>query len=142
MKDTRIEKNYDDGLFLDTGSPHFVKFVDDVVHCDVFNTGRALRNDKRFLPGGANIDFVEKQAAGLFVRTYERGVENETLSCGTGVTASALASAYKYAGNGGLCQIKTPGGALKVSFIQSGEVFTEIWLEGPATFVFSGEIEV
>jgi diaminopimelate epimerase len=76
------------------------------------------------------------------VRTFERGVENETLSCGTGVTASALAHAFKNPVNPGLYQIKTLGGLLKVSFVQAGDVFTDIWLEGPAKFVFRGEINV
>jgi diaminopimelate epimerase len=142
MKDTHIENNYNDGLFLDTGSPHFVKLVDDAANTDVFNAGRALRYDVRFAPDGTNVDFVEMQAEGIFVRSYERGVENETLSCGTGVTASAIAAAFGNQGNQGFYHINTPGGALKVSFIQNGDFFTEIWLEGPAEFVYSGEINV
>ncbi len=142
MKDTRIGHIYGDGLFLDTGSPHFVKFVEDVAATDVFSKGKALSHDSRFAPGGTNVDFAEQQHDGLFVRSYERGVENETLSCGTGVTASAIASAFLHPANQGLYHIKTPGGALKVSFNQTGELFTEVWLEGPAKFVFSGEVVV
>ncbi|MEI7499913.1 MAG: diaminopimelate epimerase [Bacteroidota bacterium] len=142
MKDTRIGKVYEDGLFLDTGSPHFVKFVDDAANEYVINAGKVLRYDTRFAPGGANVDFVELQPDGLFVRTYERGVEDETLSCGTGVTAAAIAFSYKIQDNNGFYDIKTPGGTLKVSFIQTGDIFTEIWLEGPAEFVFSGEITI
>ena len=142
MKDTQIEKIYADGLFLDTGSPHFVTFVNDAVSTDVIRMGRALRNDVRFAPGGANIDFVELQDDELFVRTYERGVENETLSCGTGVTASALAHAFRNPVNPGFYPIKTLGGMLKVSFSQNGELFTDIWIEGPAEFVFSGKIQI
>ncbi|MCX6267299.1 MAG: diaminopimelate epimerase, partial [Bacteroidetes bacterium] len=78
----------------------------------------------------------------LFVRTYERGVENETLSCGTGVTASAIAHAYRNPVNPGFYQLKTTGGSLEVRFLQTGKLFTDIWLEGPASFVFSGDVEV
>jgi len=142
MNDTRIGKIYEDGTSVNTGSPHFVTFVNDVAGTDVFKTGRALRNDARFAPGGTNVDFVELQDDGIFVRSYERGVENETLSCGTGVTASAIVSAYQNPGNPGFYHIKTLGGALKVSFVQTGELFTEIWLEGPVKFVFKGEVSV
>ena len=142
MKDTFIDKVYNDGMFIDTGSPHFVKFAADVSHIDVFTEGRRLRYDERFAPGGTNVDFVEQLAEGLFVRSYERGVEDETLSCGTGVTASAIAAASVNRLNQGFYHIETPGGNLKVSFIQTGTLFSEIWLEGPATFVFKGEIEV
>ena len=142
MKDTQIGKVYADGLYIDTGSPHFVTFLSNVALADVFNVGRTLRNDSRFSPGGANVDFVEILDHLLFVRSYERGVENETLSCGTGVTASALAHAYQHPDNTGFYSIRTMGGALKVSFDQTGEKFCNVWLEGPAEFVFSGEIEV
>ena len=142
MKDTQIGKIYDDGIFLDTGSPHFVMFVDDAATTDVLGAGKTLRNDARFAPGGANIDFVELQDTLLFVRSYERGVEGETLSCGTGVTASAIAHAFRNPDNPGFYLIKTLGGGLKVSFVQTGDLFTEIWLEGPARFVYSGEMEI
>ncbi len=142
MKDTRIGKIYEDGLFIDTGSPHFVKFVKDAASADVFNMGKVLRNDARFLPGGTNVDFAELQDEFLFVRTYERGVENETLSCGTGVTAAAIATAFKIGNSKGVYQIKTPGGSLQVSFLQTGMSFEQIWLEGPAKFVYNGEIQV
>ena len=142
MRDTRIEKIYDDGFFINTGSPHFVKFVDDVMHTDVFNSGRELRHDKRFAPDGTNVDFVELQNVNLFVRSYERGVENETLSCGTGVTASAIVAAFRNPAEPGFYNIRTQGGNLKVSFIRTSELFSEIWLEGPATFVYAGEITI
>ena len=142
MNDTRIGKIYDDGIFLNTGSPHLVVYVNDVTTTDVLITGRALRQDKRFAPGGTNVDFIEMLNEGLFVRSYERGVENETLSCGTGVTASALVHAFRNPVNPGFYSIKTLGGRLTVRFIQTGELFTDIWLEGPAKFVFSGEISI
>jgi len=142
MTDTVIGQEYREGVFLDTGSPHLVVFVPDVEAIDVFHDGGLLREDQRFAPGGTNVDFVQKGKDHIFVRTYERGVENETLSCGTGVTASALATAFRYPGNPGYCQIKTRGGALKVSFLQHGASFSNIWLEGEATYVFSGKVEL
>jgi len=142
MKDTRIGKIYSDGIFIDTGSPHFVIFVEDAGSTDVYNLGKALRHDQRFAPGGTNVDFAEQRGESLFVRSYERGVENETLSCGTGVTASCLANAYRSNANPGLCHVKTLGGSLAVRFSRTGELFTGIWLEGPAKFVFRGEAEV
>ncbi|MFZ4521804.1 MAG: diaminopimelate epimerase [Bacteroidales bacterium] len=142
MKDTRIDHIHEDGIFLDTGSPHFVQFVKYAATLDVFHAGRVLRYDARFLPGGTNVDFAEETEDGLFVRTFERGVEDETLSCGTGVTAAALAHAFLHPENPGFRQITTLGGLLKVSFEQNGMVFMNIWLEGPGTFVFKGEVEV
>ena len=142
MKDTEIGHLFDDGIFIDTGSPHFVQFVDDAAATDVFGLGKKSRNDPRFAPGGSNVNFVEVLAEGLFVRTFERGVEDETLSCGTGVTASALAHAFKNPANPGLYTIKTLGGTLIVSFKQNGERFTDVWLEGPAKFVYRGELVI
>jgi diaminopimelate epimerase len=145
MKDSVIGKTHDDGIFIDTGSPHFVVFGHNIEQMDVNTAGRILRSDDRFAPGGTNVDFVELQAGRVFVRTYERGVENETLSCGTGVTAVALVIASRdpgAPGNPGSCQIDTPGGTLKVSYRQDGPSFSEVWLEGPAKFVFRGEVEV
>jgi diaminopimelate epimerase len=140
MKDTAIGKEYQDGIFIDTGSPHFVIQVDTVMDLDVFNAGRDLRLDGRFSCEGTNVDFVEKTSTGLFVRTYERGVENETLSCGTGVTAAALAMSWVAQSNTGKTEISTPGGNLTVFFRRDASAFTEVWLEGPAKFVFTGGI--
>lgn len=142
MKDCSIGQEYPDGLFLDTGSPHFVKSVDNVQLFDVAANGRALRYDSRFMPGGTNVNFVEKTDRGIYVRTYERGVEAETLSCGTGVTASAIAFAHLTRSKVNRVAINTPGGVLTVSFCQNNDLFTNIWLEGPATFVFSGVIDL
>ncbi len=140
MKDTLVGKIYEDGLSADTGSPHFIQFVDDAANTDVVNSGRILSHDARFAPGGTNVNFVELQHDGLFVRTYERGVEHETLSCGTGVTAAAIVTACRNPENPGFYNIKTPGGLLKVSFHQTRDRFTNIWLEGPVKFVFSGNV--
>jgi diaminopimelate epimerase len=125
-------------LFLNTGSPHYVRFVEDVEGYDVFQTGREIRESNEFAPDGTNVNFVQMKNKGeIFVRTYERGVENETLSCGTGVTASALAFAKKI--KKGEVKIKTLGGELNVRFeqVQKG-VFQNIYLIGPAEKVFEG----
>lgn len=131
-----------DYSFLNTGSPHYVLWVNDINNYPVYEEGKKIRNNKRFKAEGTNVNFIEQQGDYLFVRTYERGVENETFSCGTGVTAAALIAALK--NNGAFlnyCNIKTLGGNLKVSYKkQTDNFFTDIWLEGPATFVFKGEI--
>jgi diaminopimelate epimerase len=138
-----IEVN-SDFCYLNTGSPHYVTFVNDVRNYNVFEAGKAIRNNERFKQIGTNVNFVEIQKGDLFVRTYERGVEEETFSCGTGVTAAALVAALKSVSTGqDYCDIKTLGGNLKVKFVKKqGHMFTDIWLEGPAKFVFKGEIDV
>lgn len=144
---------------INTGSPHLVLFVEDAFATDVVKRGRKIRNDREFAPEGINVDFVQIRENGdLYVRTYERGVEDETLSCGTGVTAAALAyasgqwavggeqvEARHNAPGGGPAEsrirIETRGGILTVSFRREPDRFTDIWLEGPAKWVFSGEME-
>lgn len=127
---------------IDTGSPHYVKFIDNVEILDVYNNGKEIRNSEAFTANGINVNFVEVVNKKLFVRTYERGVENETLSCGTGVTASVLAYALKNQIKTGDIHVKTLGGLLNVSFELIKDTFTNIWLKGPATFVYKGEIEI
>jgi diaminopimelate epimerase len=131
-----------DDLFINTGSPHYVRFVDDVQKVDVNHTGKAIRYSKEFNPDGTNVNFVELENDNeIFVRTFERGVENETLSCGTGVTASALATGREL--KSGKINIKTLGGNLAVEFeqIDKGK-FQHIYLIGPAEKVFEGQIEI
>lgn len=130
-------------FFLNTGSPHYVVFVDDVENYNVFENGKEIRYNDRFKEEGTNVNFVEKKDGVLFVRTYERGVEAETYSCGTGVTAAALVASLKdISTDNDYCEIKTLGGNLKVKFKKHPDnSFTDVWLEGPATFVFKGEIE-
>lgn len=128
------------GKWIDTGSPHLVIFSDNLAEADVFTEGRMIRYNKVFSPDGVNVNFVEIQAEDIFVRTYERGVENETLSCGTGVVASALALAYDRKNMESPVSIKTKGGLLKVWFEKEKEAFKNIWLEGPVAFVYKGKI--
>ncbi len=128
------------GYFLDTGSPHHVEFVEDCSVVDVVKRGREIRYSAAYKPGGVNVNFVQPTDQGLFVRTYERGVEDETLACGTGATAVALVWALL---NPEIhsAAVNSRGGQLKVSFERSGEGFAGIWLEGPAVRVFEGEYE-
>ena len=137
-------ETYDDYCFLNTGSPHYVAFVDDVEKYDVLEEGKKIRNSNRFKKDGVNVNFVERHFDEIFVRTYERGVEAETFSCGTGVTAAALVASLKnISSTPGTCEIKTLGGNLKVKFKKhSDNSFTDVWLEGPVTFVFKGEINL
>jgi diaminopimelate epimerase len=140
LSDVDQVKEIDGGYLLNTGSPHFVKFVDHADSIDIKITGKKLRYSHSFAPGGVNVNFVEFQKDKLYVRTYERGVEDETLSCGTGVTASAIAASLIK----GLTDfdITTRGGNLKVSFQKNGNSFHNVWLTGPATFVYTGQIEI
>ena len=130
-------------VVLNTGSPHIVKFANDVENIDVVETGREIRYSKRFMPDGINVNFVEGTGEdSIFVRTYERGVEDETLSCGTGVTAAALVSAHNPRGFNRV-DVKTTGGNLSVEFTKIDDSHYEnIWLCGPAEFVFEGEIDI
>lgn len=129
----------EDNFVLNTGSPHFVQYVSDIENFDVYFNGNKIRNSENYKKEGINVNFVEEISDNeLFVRTYERGVENETYSCGTGVTASALS--YLQSKNIGEVKIKTLGGNLKVYADKNENGFSNIWLEGPAKQVFSGEI--
>ena len=142
MKDVEKIDRANEDLILNTGSPHYVIFTKDVDQMDVVKEGRKIRNSPPFVSHGINVDFVEVFDDHLYVRTYERGVENETLSCGTGVTAAAIAFALNRKEIDGLIKVTTLGGELNVSFSQNGGSFTNVWLEGPAERVFQGEMEI
>lgn len=136
-----VEETHGDYI-LDTGSPHYVKAMSELSSRDVYREGREIRYNDRFKDQGININFVEELHDGIFVRTYERGVEDETLSCGTGVTASALMFAHNDLGFNRV-EVRTKGGHLAVEFDKcSDQEFKDIWLCGPATFVFKGKIEL
>ncbi|MEJ0030973.1 MAG: diaminopimelate epimerase [Bacteroidota bacterium] len=140
MNNVTVKKDSD---FIDTGSPHVIKFVTGLKEYPVYEEGKKLRDSK---PGGTNVNFVELLGDKVFVRTYERGVENETLSCGTGVTAVALAAHFK--GFRSPVSIMTLGGDLSVQFTASAEdsnsnvTFHDIFLIGPAKMVFEGDLEL
>jgi diaminopimelate epimerase len=144
MGDVKAPEQVGEDIFLNTGSPHFVKFVNDVMKVDVVQEGRYVRYNGRFRQDGTNVNFVQPEAGGLSVRSYERGVEDETLSCGTGVTASVLAAVLKgvVKDDAKVCTVKSRGGLLKVYFRKTKNGFEDVWLEGEAAFVFTGEIEI
>ena len=128
-------------FFINNGSPHYVTFVSNVEKIDVIGQGAQVRNSKEFAPGGTNVNFVEIDHGLLKVRTYERGVETETLSCGTGVTASAIVAAYAFEMESPIT-IESRGGQLFVSFVKVGKSFSEIYLASRATKVFEGSIDI
>lgn len=140
MCDVNMINDYHGDYILNTGSPHYVKQVTDVMKSDVVEEGRSIRYNHEFKEKGINVNFVEVSSKGIIVRTYERGVEDETFSCGTGVTAASLVFAHNEKGFNRI-EVKTKGGHLAVEFDKTGEAtFENIWLCGPATFVFKGEI--
>jgi diaminopimelate epimerase len=126
--------------WLDTGVPHAVIFVRGLERFPVERVGRAVRFHKAFGRAGANADFVELARRGLKVRTYERGVEAETLACGTGVVASALAASAIGRAASPVPVTVASGQILRVSYRRDGARFRDLWLEGPAELVFQGEI--
>lgn len=143
MNDVKELNFRGDDYVIDTGSPHFVRFSENIRDFDIPGLARPIRYHHDFEPDGVNVNFVEKSGQSLFVRSYERGVEDETLSCGTGVTASALAFAHRTGMRDGTIPIRTPGGELRVSFTQANDgPYTDIWLEGPAVRVFEGIVNI
>lgn len=142
MNKVQEVKKVGEDLFLNTGSPHLIRFVKDAKNFPVFEEGKKIRYSEDFKPGGTNANFVELLSDNtIYVRTYERGVENETLSCGTGVTAAALAASFN--GYSSPVNIKTLGGDLQVEFKSSQPgSFDEIYLIGPAKMVFEGTLEL
>ena len=138
MGDVTEVNTLENGLFVDTGSPHLICFVDALSTVNVMAQGRKLRDE--FGPSGTNVNFV-CQKDGLFsMRTYERGVEAETLSCGTGATAVAIALKEVYGLNQESITLETPGGKLTVSATKKDGHYVNVWLTGPVVFVFKGEL--
>lgn len=131
-----------DIFVLDTGSPHYITFRDDITGIDVFREGRAIRNSAPYREKGININFVSEAEDGLHIATYERGVEDETLACGTGVTAAAIAAIQRAGVPDGYFHVpvKAKGGELAVRGQLIDGRFTDLWLEGPAVRVFTGEL--
>ena len=128
--------------FLDTGSPHHIQLVENLSAFDVITNGRSIRNNQ-YGTAGANVNFVEQLSENKFaVRTYERGVEDETLSCGTGVTAVALAMHATGKATSEKIILQQPGGELQISFSKTKKGYENVFLIGPATQVFKGIITV
>ena len=136
MRDILSYKLDDDSLLIDTGSPHYVKKVMNLDSMDVNAEGAKIRYDKNISSDGVNVDFLLNDNGNIRIRTYERGVENETLACGTGVTASAMAASLWYGGND--IDIYTQIAKLNVRFDKDENTFKNVVLTGPAAHVFDG----
>lgn len=141
MKDVDVVNVKDNYTFLNTGSPHHVEMVEDLVHYNVKEEGAKIRYSNLYGTAGSNVNFVSQLNEDTFsVRTYERGVEDETLSCGTGVTAVAIAMFVNNKTTSNHINLNVEGGKLAVNFEENKGVFTNVHLIGPATFVFEGTI--
>lgn len=134
-------KKFDDGIWINTGVPHFVRIVDDVDSVDIDIEGRKLADDNRFAPERTNVNFAECKNGKFRIRTYERGVEGETLACGTGTVATALCINMEKSIPSPIT-LNTKASLLKVYFEQCNGGYQNIWLEGPAQKVFDGEINI
>ena len=143
MIDVADIKKESDYTFMNTGSPHHVQIVEDLEHYNVKENGAALRYGSLYGAAGSNINFVKKINENTFsLRTYERGVEDETLACGTGATAVAIALNATGQTKASSIKLNVEGGELAVSFDKKGDLFTNVFLIGPAEFVFKGVIEI
>ena len=143
MKDVDAIKNESNYTFLNTGSPHHVQLVNDLKNLDVKVEGAKIRYSDLYGNAGSNVNFVNQLANDIFaVRTYERGVEDETLSCGTGVTAVAIAMHQLGKTKNNIIDLNVEGGKLKVQFDEDNGNYTNVFLIGPATFVFEGKIDL
>lgn len=143
MKDVDEVRIEDDYVFLDTGSPHHVQLVEDLEHFDVKAKGAAIRYSALYGKSGSNVNFVSQKSADTFsLRTYERGVEDETLSCGTGATAVAIAMKALGKTDADKVNLNVEGGKLEVSFTPTEGKYVDVFLKGPATFVFKGDISI
>ena len=142
MQDVLSVTKTDDHYDLNTGSPHYVTEVDDVQAVDVKNTGASIRYSEAYAAKGTNVNFLDRKNTIFHIRTYERGVEDETLSCGTGVTAASIVAGLLsgFADGQHAVELETMGGKLQVQYEKNGSQFTNVWLIGPGTLVFNGEI--
>ena len=144
MKDVKTIRKFHNDFIVDTGSPHYIKLSNHVLDMDVYKKGYEIRNSAEFKEDGINVNFVEvlEEPGKIIVRTFERGVEDETMSCGTGVTASALVCFHNENGFNEV-QVETPGGFLTVEYEKTDENrYENIWLCGPAEKVFEGVVEI
>ena len=143
MKDVDEVKIDSEYVFLNTGSPHHVTLVNDLENYNVKENGAEIRYSDLYGKAGSNVNFVNQISDNHFrLRTYERGVEDETLSCGTGATATAIAMNVIGKTNSNSIDINVEGGKLKVTFEKTDKGFEKVFLIGPATFVFDGIITI
>ena len=143
MIDVKEIKRAPDYTFLNTGSPHHVQLVEDLEYYNVKENGAVIRYSELYGKAGSNVNFVSKIDDTTFsVRTYERGVEDETLACGTGVTAVAIAMNATGITSANAMDLNVEGGKLAVTFDKIGATYTNVFLKGPAEFVFQGSIAV
>ncbi len=142
LRDVHGFKDFGTEVYVNTGTHHVVVFVDNVEEVDIVPLARRIRYATRYRPEGTNVNFVQVMGdSSIKIRTYEKGVEAETLSCGTGVVASALVSAYRE-GFDSPIGVETRGGKLKVFFDRRGTCYENVYLQGPVNQVFVGEIEI
>ncbi len=143
MNDVNRIEVVENDLFIDTGSPHYISYRQENDTRDILSFGKKIRYSERFRTAGTNVNLVRETGDGAIeIETYERGVENETWSCGTGATACALSLAKIRNLEKGSIHVKVKGGQLLVHFNKSATGFSDIWLEGPAAFVYRGRIDV
>jgi diaminopimelate epimerase len=143
MKDVDEVENIDDNYFIDTGSPHYVSFVRDIDAVDVNREGKLIRQSINVSKGGTNVNFIQVlEDDVLKIRTFERGVEAETLACGTGAVASSIAYSLFFESDNSRIKLIAAGGELIVNFDKEESTFKNIWLEGPANHIFDGTIDV
>lgn len=141
MREVNKVNNYDSYVFLNTGSPHHVEMVDDLANFEVKKQGKKIRNSDLYGKAGSNVNFVTQISENEFsIRTYERGVEDETLSCGTGATATAIAMKSIGKTSSSTIAINVEGGKVEVSFVEESGIYKNVYLKGPAEFVFSTDI--
>ncbi|WP_372793559.1 diaminopimelate epimerase [Lutibacter sp.] len=141
MIDIETVNVFENHLFLNTGSPHHVSFSDNITNINIKELGAKIRYGAPYFKEGTNVNFAEQISDNSFkVRTYERGVEDETLACGTGVTAVAIAANKSNKTKANSINIEVLGGNLEVSFKREGNSYTNVFLKGPAEFVFEGNI--
>ncbi|MEL6717958.1 MAG: diaminopimelate epimerase [Bacteroidota bacterium] len=140
MSEVAQVETYDTHYFLNTGSPHHVVFVEEVEKVDIVKEGSQIRYSTTYQPAGTNVNFVQENDSGITVATYERGVEDETLSCGTGVTAAAIAYYLRHPLKQTV-DILTKGGQLQVKLVSKENGFENIWLCGPTQRVFKGVLD-
>ena len=141
MSDVKEIELNDDFAFMDTGSPHYIKLVNKLNEMNVYEEGKKIRYNSRFKDEGTNVNFVQNIEGVYHLRTYERGVENETLACGTGAVASAIALHNWNIVKQQKVRLKAIGGIIDVTFIFENGIYRDVFLTGPAQQIFNGEIK-